>query len=569
MTTLRRTVLPAAVTATAMVLTSLLPAAASDDPHQNLNPGKGDVVSVETKELKTVVDDPRLPAAPPKTGDKNPGATMGQKMKSMEDTTKVSAASEKELEKVEATVLGGGTSSGNSAPSGKSSSAPSGTTPKKTPASAPSASAQAAGQGGVGPAGSMSLVVRAGSWRPAGIAGMDVSGWQPAINWSAEYAAGARFAYVKTTEGIGYRSEAFNDQYTGSYAVGMNRGGYHFALPSQTDGASQADFFVNNGGGWSADGRTLPGLLDIEYNPYPSLGDTCYNMSAPQMNAWIASFSNRYKQRTGRLPAIYTTADWWYTCTGNTAQFNNHPLHLASYGVAYPAYMPNGWSRHDLWQFSDNGPFSGDSNVYGGSWAQFQSLAASKDYTPLGGRASAKPPATPTYAVGNYVRGAYNATGGVNTWGKPVHNESAAANGGRYQEFRKGATRSRGYWHSSTGAHMVNLSGGIGQKFVAAGYERGYGFPHNEGSRIPNGYYQVFRTPSGGSTRVMWSSSTGAHAINEHGAIGRLWAKRGYEKTSGFPVTDEYRVGNEVQQRFSNGYTYHWNSRTGATWVTR
>lgn len=74
-----------------------------------------------------------------------------------------------------------------------------------TPSSATRTKAPQAADTGVGPAGSMSLVINR-SWRPAGIAGMDVSGWQPAVNWSAEYANGARFAYVKATEGIGYRS---------------------------------------------------------------------------------------------------------------------------------------------------------------------------------------------------------------------------------------------------------------------------------------------------------------------------------------------------------------------------
>ena len=34
-------------------------------------------------------------------------------------------------------------------------------------------------------------------------------------------------------------------------------------------------------------------------------------------------------------------------------------------------------------------------------------------------------------------------------------------------------------------------------------------------------------------------------------------------------VTEEFRVGSEVQQRFSNGYVAHWSSVTGKTWVTR
>ncbi|MDO4919633.1 GH25 family lysozyme [Kocuria sp.] len=555
MTSPRKTVLPAAVTAAVLAFTTFLPAVASDDPHQNLNPRKGDVVSVETKELATVAEDPELPAAPPRTGDKNPGATMGQKMKSMAETTKLSAASEKELAKVESTVLGDDAASPSPAPSGTASG-------KATPGSSESASAQAAAPNGVGPAGSMSLVIRAGTWRPAGIAGMDVSGWQAAVNWSAEYANGARFAYVKATEGIGYRSEAFNDQYTGSYAVGMNRGAYHFALPSQTTGAEQADFFVNSGGGWSADGRTLPGLLDIEYNPYASLGDTCYNMSAAQMNAWIRSFSDRYKERTGRLPAIYTTTDWWSTCTGNTSQFNNQPLHLASYSTVTPTWMPNGWTGYDLWQFSDNGPFSGDSNVYAGSWAQFQSLASSANYNPLGGRPNG-------YTVSGGIGTVYRATGGEARWGSPVSGERAAGYGGRYQQFSRAGVLSTAYWHPSTGGHMLANRGAIGQKFLGAGSEYGYGFPSTEERTITGGAYQVFRPTNGRTTKVMWTSGTGAHAIKEQGAIGKRWAQGGQERGMGFPTTDEYRSGNEIRQQFSKGYMIGYNTTTGAVRVVR
>jgi hypothetical protein len=46
--------------------------------------------------------------------------------------------------------------------------------------------------------------------------------------------------------------------------VGMIRGAYHFALPNSSSGATQANYFAGNGGGWSWDGKTLPGALDIE-----------------------------------------------------------------------------------------------------------------------------------------------------------------------------------------------------------------------------------------------------------------------------------------------------------------
>jgi hypothetical protein len=47
----------------------------------------------------------------------------------------------------------------------------------------------------------------------------------------------------------------------------MIRGAYHFARPHTTSGVIQAEYFVDHGGGWSGDGTTLPGALDIEYNP--------------------------------------------------------------------------------------------------------------------------------------------------------------------------------------------------------------------------------------------------------------------------------------------------------------
>src|SRR5699024_8711764 len=103
-----------------------------------------------------------------------------------------------------------------------------------------------------------SLSAQAAS-RPSGAWGIDVSGHQSNINWSNQWNRGIRFAYIKATEGEYFTSEEFNSQYTGSYRQGMIRGAYHFGNPDTSGGAEQARFFVQNGGGWSADGKTLPG----------------------------------------------------------------------------------------------------------------------------------------------------------------------------------------------------------------------------------------------------------------------------------------------------------------------
>ncbi|HEY8281608.1 MAG TPA: GH25 family lysozyme [Leifsonia sp.] len=214
---------------------------------------------------------------------------------------------------------------------------------------------------------------------PPGLPGLDVSGWQTGIDWNQVYANGGRFVYVKASESTDYTSSQFATQYNGSYAAGLVRGAYHFAIPNASSGASQANFFVNNGGGWSADGRTLPPLLDIEYDPYTSTDgtNTCYGLSASAMVSWIRDFSNTVYARTGKLPAIYTTTGWWTACTGNSGAFGANPLFIARYPSNIsngPGTLPAGWGAYTMWQWADAGVFPGDQDVFNGSSATLRQL---------------------------------------------------------------------------------------------------------------------------------------------------------------------------------------------------
>lgn len=221
--------------------------------------------------------------------------------------------------------------------------------------------------------------VQASAAAAANPLGLDVSGWQGNVDWATVAANGASFAYVKATEGVSYTSPYFSQQYNGSRSVGLIRGAYHFALPDVSGGAAQADFFFNHGGGWSADGSTLPPALDIEYNPY---GATCYGLSASGMVSWIKAFSDRMHALSGRYPMIYTTTNWWTSCTGNSSAFAaTNPLWIARYASSVGT-LPAGWSAQSIWQFADSGTFPGDQNVFNGTTAQLQALAGGTGGTP-------------------------------------------------------------------------------------------------------------------------------------------------------------------------------------------
>lgn len=203
--------------------------------------------------------------------------------------------------------------------------------------------------------------------------GMDVSAFQGAVNWSAAKSDGAQFAYIKATEGSYYVNTEFTQQYDGSYDAGMVRGVYAFAIPNYSSGVTQADYLLAHGGGWSADGKTLPAALDIEYNPYA--GGECFGLSESSMRSWITSFLDTYHSRTTRWPVIYSTTNWWSSCTGNwSGPSANDPLWIACY-CSSAGTLPAGYGFYTFWQFADSGTFPGDQDVFNGDAARLTALA--------------------------------------------------------------------------------------------------------------------------------------------------------------------------------------------------
>ncbi|WP_027941501.1 lysozyme [Amycolatopsis taiwanensis] len=206
----------------------------------------------------------------------------------------------------------------------------------------------------------------------ATVRGIDVSGHQGNVNWTDNWNQGTRFAYVKATEGTYYTNPYFGQQYNGSYDVGMIRGAYHFAVPNGGSGAAQANYFLAHGGGWSPDGKTLPGALDMEYNPYN--GGTCYGLSKSDMAAWILDFSNTYHSQTNKWPVIYTSTSWWNQCVSGDFSSTN-ALWVARYASAVGA-LPDSWGFHTIWQYSSN-PIDQDS--FNGTYDRLVAFAANPD----------------------------------------------------------------------------------------------------------------------------------------------------------------------------------------------
>lgn len=366
-----------------------------------------------------------------------------------------------------------------------------------------------------------------GTWMPTfGVQGQDVSGHQPNVDWQQQWNMGSRFAYVKATEGSYLTNDIFTSQYQGSRSVGMIRGAYHFAIPNWSSGSEQARYFVQNGGGWTADGYTLPPVLDFEFNPYAGRtdipgwwpGNTCYDMSPSQLASWVRDFGNTMQSLTGRLPVIYTNTNWWNQCLGNPSGFGDYPLWVAAYPISPTnnagAIPTASWSTYSIWQYSSTGPFAGDSNVWNGDYASLKTFASS---------------GIPTEAVRaiDVFRSSTPSLGAQTS-----DTVCGLRDGGCFRAYQAGIVM----WSPSTGA-QPSLTGPIRDAWAGSGYENsGLGYPT---SGVICGLKDsgCFQNYQGGS--IMWSPASGAYSV-PFGAIRDYWAARGYENSGlGYPVSNQ------------------------------
>ena len=209
------------------------------------------------------------------------------------------------------------------------------------------------------------------------VRGIDVASFQhpngAAINWTAVARAGYKFAAVKTSEGDYYVNPYAISDIVAAMRAGLFATAYHFAIPNITSGSYQAQFAVHSAR-YVTGGRALPLMLDIEYDPYVSTDHTneCYGLSPAAMRSWISSFVSTARGLTGQYPIIYTTADWWDTCTGSSTSSGADPMWVAAYGVGKPP-MPAGWKAWTFWQYSSGGTVSGVDTPDGTDLSYFDS----------------------------------------------------------------------------------------------------------------------------------------------------------------------------------------------------
>ncbi len=210
------------------------------------------------------------------------------------------------------------------------------------------------------------------------VPGIDVSYWQPNIDWNAVAADGIVFAFIRVSDGDpatgGTYDTDFQANWAGAQAAGIIRGVYQFFRPSD-DPVAQADLVISEIGGAMTPGD-LPPVIDVEATD---------GRSPAQVAAAIGEWIDRIEIQLGVTPIIYTGKYFWEDNVGSDA-FSGYPLWHAAYpGNWTPSSCPNianQWSDWAFWQYSSSGHVDGiggpstnvDVNIFNGDMAALAAL---------------------------------------------------------------------------------------------------------------------------------------------------------------------------------------------------
>lgn len=194
------------------------------------------------------------------------------------------------------------------------------------------------------------------------VKGLDVSYYEPKVNWNSVRAQGYYFAFIKATQGIGVVDPRFVNHWAGAKQAGVLRGAYHYLVVSQ-DPIKQANLFLSTLG---SDRGEFPAVVDLEgkYN------ETANNR---QILAVAKAWLDYVEQATGRKPMIYSayfflrdkvSVPFFGTAPGWA---KDYPLWIAQY-LNRPAtendspLQPKGWQDWKFWQHSEKGMLGGITN---------------------------------------------------------------------------------------------------------------------------------------------------------------------------------------------------------------
>ena len=211
----------------------------------------------------------------------------------------------------------------------------------------------------------------------AAVPGIDVSHYQPSIDWQTVVGAGFQYCFIKASEGLGI-DRSFARHWQDSLKAGLIRGAYHFFRPSVPISA-QAALFVRTV--QQLQPGDLPPVLDLEAPEYWTHIHT--SERAPLAVAWLEAVEHSL----GVPPIVYLSPAFANEVFANAPQLARYRIWIAHHTMAEAPSIPKPWSAWTFWQHSnDRAPGVSvpvDLNRFNGTREELKALTAEAQPTAI------------------------------------------------------------------------------------------------------------------------------------------------------------------------------------------
>ncbi|HWQ75758.1 MAG TPA: GH25 family lysozyme [Syntrophomonas sp.] len=175
--------------------------------------------------------------------------------------------------------------------------------------------------------------------------GIDISSYQPSVDFTKVAAAGIEVVYIKATEGTGYTNPYLKTHAAAAKAAGLKVGFYHYMTPKTAANAvEQAKYFINTINGLAYDCKLA---LDLEVTG---------NLDKTTLNMVAKAFLEQVVELTGTTPVFYSYTSFIKSYL--SSDLTVYPLWVADYRSGAPG-VNSVWSEWIGWQYSSSGSVSG------------------------------------------------------------------------------------------------------------------------------------------------------------------------------------------------------------------
>ncbi|MEM9548357.1 MAG: GH25 family lysozyme [Bacteroidota bacterium] len=184
--------------------------------------------------------------------------------------------------------------------------------------------------------------------------GIDISAYQPHVDWSKVKEDNISFVFIKATGGRTYVDPSFKQHWASAGKADMMKGAYHFYYTKDTPEA-QADFFISTvKSGYTA--QDLPPVLDIETDGVNTV------ITKEELQKDILTFLSLVEKAFSRKPIVYTSYAFAQEYLDDP-KFSNYYLWIAEYDTNQPN-VPDAW-KSISWTFWQNSPSAVVTGVQG------------------------------------------------------------------------------------------------------------------------------------------------------------------------------------------------------------